>query len=50
MIPQNKFNIHTTSYDGKYEEVKEKVLENNRLVFKKDEVRTTTVFNILYVC
>ena len=38
MAMQSGFNIHTAAYDGRYEEVKEKVLGNNKLITKKDEV------------
>lgn len=39
MVPEGQgFNVHQAAYQGRYEEVKEKVLANNRLLTALDDV------------
>lgn len=39
MIAENtSFNVHQTAYEGRYEELKIKVLANNRLLTQTDDV------------
>ena len=40
MVPEDhsSFKVHEASYQGRYEEVKEKVLNNNRLLTSLDDV------------